>query len=88
MKADHNGEPGAMSLPICDCTAECGTDPDIDRGLCRPCESHVRYLATRRAHEQSRRLVTAALAGTKGDTVQLLRTDLEMINRALTHSRV
>lgn len=33
------------AIPACDCTTLCGSDPDIDKGLCTPC---AHYAASRK----------------------------------------
>lgn len=75
-----------MNLPPCDCTAQCGSDPDIDKGKCTPCADYVRRQMLRRAHEEARRIVSGALMQ-RGVAVLLPRAAVELISAVLQHSR-
>ena len=76
-----------MNLPPCDCTAQCGSNPDIDKGKCTPCADYVRRQMLRRAHEDARRIVSDALMPGGADPIQLPRAAVELISTVLQHSR-
>ena len=76
-----------MNSPPCDCTAQCGSDPDIDKGKCTPCADYVHRQMLRRAHEDGRRIVSEALMPVGADPIQLSRAAVELISAVLQHSR-
>lgn len=76
-----------MNLPPCDCTAQCGSDPDIDKGKCTPCADYVRRQMLRREHEEARRIVSDALMPGGSDPIQLPRAAVELISTVLQHFR-
>jgi len=52
----------AQPLPQCDCLNDCGDDPRIDRGQCRPCQVYVNHIQSKRLHDASADLLAALQA--------------------------
>ena len=77
-----------MKLPRCDCTAQCGDDPDIDRKKCIPCDDYKRRKMLAQGHKDACRIVSEALALSGPNPVQLPRAALELIATVLKHSRI
>lgn len=55
-------KPAPATLPQCDCLNDCGDDPRIDRGQCRPCQVYVNHMQSKRLHDASADLLAALQA--------------------------